>query len=209
MTDIRNIIRKIVIRWQVWQGKAVDIWSKSPYPANVLSNLYSHSFCYDGIECGGMEGFLQSPKQKDVEKQLQVCGMTGKEAKRMINAEWQASQTIWWKGREINRQGGAFLALVKDAYQAMFEQNECFRIALMSTRGKKLYHSQGEHDPHKTILTEQEFCSILTELRDSYDLRSNPMTRNGYPDLQYLPTEVSEARKRMAGTRSCHPARPH
>lgn len=166
-----RIFRKIIISWQVWRGNAVDIWSKSPYPANVLSNLHDNKFCYDGIECNSMEGFLQSLKQKDVEKQRQVCNMTGKEAKRMTNTDWQINQTVCWKGHAINRQSEVFITLVKNAYEAMFEQNERFRIALMSTHGKMLYHSQGEQDSHKTILTEQEFCGILTELRDNYDLR--------------------------------------
>ena len=97
--------------------------------------------------------------------------MAGKEAKRMTNADWQVNQTIWWNGHAIDRQSGVFLTLIKNAYEAMFEQNECFRTALMDTRGKMLYHSQGEKDSHKTILTEREFCGILTDLRDSYDFR--------------------------------------
>lgn len=165
-----NAIRKIRIKWQVWCGKTVDIWSKSPYPADVLSNLHDNGFCYDGIECGSMEGFLQYLKQKDVGKQHQVCRMTGKEAKRKTNADWQVNQIVWWKGLAINRQSDVFLTLIKSAYEAMFEQNACFRTALMETCGKMLYHSQGEQDSHKTILTEREFCGILTDLRDSYDL---------------------------------------
>ena len=161
------MFRKIRIRWQVWRGKAIDIWSKNPYPANVLSNLYGNSFCYDGVECGSMEGFLQSLKYKDIEEQRHICGLPGKEAKRMTTADWQEDQAVWWKGQTINRQSDSFLTLVKDAYKAMFEQNESFRTALMNTRGKALYHSQGEQDSHKTILTEKEFCCILTELRDN------------------------------------------
>ena len=161
------MFRKIRIRWQVWRGKAIDIWSKSPYPANVLSNLYGNNFCYDGVECGSMEGFLQSLKYKDIEEQCHICRLSGKEAKRMTTADWQKDQTVWWKGQTIDRQSDSFLTLVKAAYKAMFEQNESFRTALMSTRGKALYHSQGEQDPHKTILTEQELCGILTDLRDN------------------------------------------
>ena len=33
-------LRDLYIKWQVWRGKALDIWSKSPYPANVLSLYY-------------------------------------------------------------------------------------------------------------------------------------------------------------------------
>jgi hypothetical protein len=42
---------------------------------------------------------------------------------------------------------------------------------LMSTRGMRLFHSRGEQNPFKTILTEQELCQILTNLRDNYDKR--------------------------------------
>ena len=44
-------------------------------------------------------------------------------------------------------------------------------MALMETRGMTLYHSRGESNPYKTILTEQEFCGVLAEIRDSYDMR--------------------------------------
>ena len=114
-----------------------------------------------------MEGFLQSLKYKDIEEQCHICRLSGKEAKRMTTADWQKKQAVWWKGQMIDRQSETFLRLVRAAYKAMFEQNESFRTALMSTRSKALYHSQGEQDPHKTILTEQEFCGILTDLRDN------------------------------------------
>ena len=77
------MFRKLKIKWLVWRGKAVDIWSKSAYPADVLSNLSNNSFCFDGIACGSMEGFLQSLKYKDTDKQQQICGLPGKEAKMM------------------------------------------------------------------------------------------------------------------------------
>lgn len=162
---MKNILRKIRIRWQVWRGKAVDIWSKSPWPANVLSNLSDNGFCFDGVECGSMEGFLQSLKQKNIDEQFRICRMSGKNAKRMTVSSWQADQTVWWKGQPVGRQSDGFRQLVSRAYQAMFDQNECFRTALMSTCGMALYHSKGETDPRKTILTEQEFCDILTALR--------------------------------------------
>ena len=166
-------LRNLYIRWKVWRGKALDIWSKSPYPANVLSNLCSNGFRFDGVLCGSMEGFLQSLKYQDTGRQRQICSMKGKNAKNMTLSHWQTDQIVWWKGTEINRQSKEFQDLIRRAYQAMFEQNERFRIALMSTRGIKLYHSQGEQNPYKTILTESEFCSVLTEMRDSYDRNSS------------------------------------
>lgn len=166
-------LRNFYIKWQVWRGKALDIWSKSPYPANVLSNLCSNGFRFEGVLCGSMEGFLQSLKYQNIDKQRQICSMKGKNAKNMTSTHWQTDQTVWWKGIAINRQSLDFQDLIRRAYQAMFEQNERFRIALMSTRGMKLYHSQGEQNSFKTILTESEFCSTLTEIRESYDVRHN------------------------------------
>ena len=171
------MFRKLHIKWLVWKGKAVDIWSKSDYPADVLSNLCSNGFRFDGMVCGSMEGFLQSLKQKDKEKQRQICQMKGKNAKKMSSTGWQTDQIVWWKGVAIDRQSEEYGHLVRRAYQAMFEQNERFRTALMSTRGMELYHSRGESDPFKTILTTQEFCSILTDLRDNYDKRDKGIER--------------------------------
>lgn len=166
-------LRNFFIKWQVWRGKALDIWSKSPYPANVLSNLCSNGFRFEGVLCGSMEGFLQSLKYQNIDKQRQICSMKGKNAKNMTSTHWQTDQIVWWKGIAINRQSQEFQDLIRRAYQAMFEQNERFRIALMSTRGMKLYHSQGEQNSFKTILTESEFCSTLTEIRESYDVLHN------------------------------------
>ena len=59
--------------------------------------------------------------------------------------------------------------------QAMFDQNDRFRAALMASRGRRLYHSQGNTDPFKTILTQEEFCSILMEIRDAYDARDKQL----------------------------------
>ena len=37
----------------------LDIRSNGLYPSNVLSNMCSNGFRFDGIVCGSMEGFLQ------------------------------------------------------------------------------------------------------------------------------------------------------
>ena len=103
--------------------------------------------------------------------------MEGKTAKKMTSTGWQTDQIIWWKGVAIDRQSEDYGQLVRRAYQAMFEQNERFRTALMSTRGQILFHSRGESNPFKTILTEDELCTMLTELRDNYDKRDNCVER--------------------------------
>ena len=41
------------------ETNTLDIRSNGLYPSNVLSNLCSNAFVFDGVECGSMEGFLQ------------------------------------------------------------------------------------------------------------------------------------------------------
>lgn len=160
-----NALHKLSVKLMVFMGKAVNISSKGKYPGDILSNLRSNRFVFDGVACGSMEGFLQSLKREDVARQQEICALMGRDAKRAATTNWQRDQRVWWKGQAIERQSEGFQTLVRRAYDALFEQNTRFRIALMSTKGKRLYHLHGGDDPRKTILTAQEFCQILTELR--------------------------------------------
>lgn len=153
------------------ETNTLDIRSNGLYPSNVLSNLCSNGFRLDGMVCGSMEGFLQSLKRKELDKQRQICSMKGGNARKMSVTSWQTDQVVWWKGQAIDRQSEEYQRLICRAYQAMFEQSERFRAALMQTRGITLVHTSGEPSSYKTILTPSEFCGILMDLRDSYDLR--------------------------------------
>ncbi len=153
------------------ETNTLDIRSNGLYPSGVLSNLCSNGFRFDGVVCGSMEGFLQSLKQQEKNKQLQICQMKGGNARKHSVTSWQTDQIVWWKGLAYDRQSEEYQKLIRRAYQAMFDQSERFRAALMQTRDITLIHSSGEESPYKTILTEQEFCQILTEMRDNYDKR--------------------------------------
>ena len=155
----------------------LDIRSNGLYPSNVLSNLCSNGFRFDGVVCGSMEGFLQSLKQQEKSKQLQICQMKGGNARKRSVTSWQTNQIVWWKGQAYDRQSEEYQELIRRAYQAMFDQSERFRAALMLTRGITLTHSSGETNPYKTILTAQEFCTILTEMRDNYDKRDKGLVQ--------------------------------
>lgn len=170
------------------ETNTLDIRSNGQYPSNVLSNLCSNGFRFDGVICGSMEGFLQSLKQQDLEKQRQICSMKGGNARKRSVSSWQTDQIVWWKGQAVNRQSDEYQMLIRQAYKAMFEQNERFRVALMSTRGVTLIHTTGEANPFKTILSPAELCGTLMEMRDEYDLRiseqaKEPLVREiGYGD---------------------------
>lgn len=161
------------------ETNTLDIRSNGLYPSNVLSNLCSNGFRFEGMVCGSMEGFLQSLKQKDMDRQRQICSMKGGNARKHSVTSWQTDQIVWWKGIAIDRQGDEYQKLLRRAYQAMFDQSERFRAALMSTRGITLVHGSGEGSPFRTILTRQEFCQILTEMRDNYDKRDKNLENMG------------------------------
>ena len=59
----------------------------------------------------------------------------------------------------------------------------------MATRGMRLYHSRCKSNPYKTILTKQEFCHILTDLRDKYDRRDKGL---GHRRLIFVEVEYDE-----------------
>jgi len=148
------------------ETNTLDIRSNGLYPSNVLSNMCDNGFVFDGVECGSMEGFLQSIKHKDIDKQCQICSMKVGYAKKHRVKSWQIDQMVYWKGKAISRHSDEYQELLRRVYRAMFNQNDIFRSALLSTRGTTLTHSCGEEDPFKTILTKYEFCQILTELQN-------------------------------------------
>lgn len=145
--------------------ETIDIYSKGEYPANVLSNFYPNGFTFDGMECASMEGFLQSLKYRNPQKQQEVCGMVGKEAKVAGNKKrlWKLTGNLYWKGKRYKRKSKEFDELRFNAYKALLG-NETFRAALESVNGRELKHSIGKHRRRTTVLTEEEFIGYLNGL---------------------------------------------
>ena len=146
-------------------GLAIDIHSSQRWPSYALSNFYPHEFEFEGMKCGSMEGFLQAIKTNDPNRQKLVCSLSRRDAKMRSTDTWKKEQNLYWKGKTYNRHGYKYQFLLRRAYRAMIKQCPKFRDALNATGIKCLYHTIGKTDAHDTILTEQEFCTILTELR--------------------------------------------
>ena len=149
------------------ETNTLDIRSNGLYPSNVLSNLCSNSFRFDGMICGSMEGFLQALKYVCPKKQREICKLTGKTAKKSGDGKilWMLLHEAFWQGKRYDRLSPEFRELIFRAYRAMYEQNAAFRAAIEETREKRLIHSIGEPNPKKTILTEREFICMLYRLR--------------------------------------------
>ena len=145
----------------------MDIGRRASYPASDLSNFAPHSFVFDGIKCASMEGLLQSFKYDDPVIQIELCGLTGFDAKRRgqeRDAVWKKAQTLWWKGVVYDRNRRPYQELLDCAFNSL-SQNELFKKALRDTGLLPLTHSIGKSDLSDTILTELEFCSRLESLR--------------------------------------------
>ena len=149
----------------------MDIGSGNAYPSNSLSNFAPHPFEIDGVLCNSMEGFLQSLKFKSVEMQEHVCTLVGYAAKKKgKDKNWQESQTLYWKGKEIKRSSQECQDLLDKAYERLFT-NSKFKAALIATNNAVLTHNIGKSKQNETVLTRNEFCSRLMKLRDNGSLK--------------------------------------
>jgi predicted NAD-dependent protein-ADP-ribosyltransferase YbiA (DUF1768 family) len=144
----------------------MDIGSGNSYPAAALSNFAPHPFEIDGIRCNSMEGFLQSLKFKSEDMQREVCLLVGMKAKyKGKKKNWYVTQTLWWRGKEIDRHSEEYQKLLNKAFYRL-ALNTRFRAALLASGNAVLTHTIGKSDPSKTVLTTQEFCSRLMRLRE-------------------------------------------
>ncbi|MCC8042613.1 MAG: hypothetical protein LIO69_03760 [Oscillospiraceae bacterium] len=150
------------------EKECIDIHGQGEYPANAISNFAPHSFTLDGVRCGSMEGFLQSLKFKNPEKQHQVCALSGFDAKRSAgkwrNFRWKITGCLYWQGERIERCSDEYYRLIDRAYEELSKDKD-FTEALLSTGDKPLIHSVGGHKMKKTVLTEYEYVTRLTLIR--------------------------------------------
>ena len=145
--------------------KNANICTQGRHPEDILSNLCGNDFCFDEIQCGCMESFLQALMYQDEQLQLTICRCKARELERFSNINWDGSMPLWWKSRQINRHSAEYESLLLEAYQSLFLWCARFRDALMATEGKQLVYNSGNKDPNKSNLTDDEFCAILMTVR--------------------------------------------
>ncbi|XLQ19781.1 MAG: hypothetical protein ACKUBY_04270 [Candidatus Moraniibacteriota bacterium] len=146
--------------------ESIDIHSHGKYPANLLSNLYQCPFYFDGVYCATREGLLQAFKTKFLNEQLWLCSLTGYEVQKTGQEynNWKKDQILYWKGKTYKRDSEEYWDLLKRVFDL---ENISLDVvaALLATRNRKLIHSIGKSDITDTILTEEEFCSLMTNAR--------------------------------------------
>lgn len=106
-------------------------------------------------------------KFETVETQNGVFERVGVKAKlRGKKRKWYLDQTLYWQGTPMKRDSEEYKNVVREAFYALAE-NIDFQQTFLATGDKRLYHTMGKSNSTRTILTEEEFCGILTEVRTS------------------------------------------
>ena len=102
----------------------------------------------------------------DTEAQAEIRALAGEAAQKAGRRyDWTRDGLLWWRGEPLDRLSDAYQELLDRAYAALADQSEPFRRALLATGEAQLTHSIGQSDPCETILTAEEFCTRLTQLR--------------------------------------------
>ena len=153
--------------YNAMKTRVLDIKSDAPSVGGRLSNFTKRKFIFDGVQCGSIEGVLQSFKFPDPVKQEEVCALYWGSAKKAgKNQDWQTEQALYWQGVSYPRDSVEYQELLDRLYQAAFDQDESFRDDLrVKAKEYKLTHSIGRNDIRETILTKDEFISRLEKLR--------------------------------------------
>jgi hypothetical protein len=101
----------------------------------------------DGIQFGGLEGFLQGCKVKNVEQQRRIFRLSGLAAQQAGRSYARAQDhgTLFWLGVPFSRYSEAWKELYTNAYFEAAIQNKGFRDALQASKGKILKHSMASH----------------------------------------------------------------
>jgi predicted NAD-dependent protein-ADP-ribosyltransferase YbiA (DUF1768 family) len=152
----------------------MDIGSGKEYPACALSNFSPHPFVFRGFQVSSMEGFLQGLKFASPDKQEYVFKLVGRAAKFAgQHKKWWRDQRLYFQGEPINRCSADYDKLLVEVYTEMTKQSDSFRRALLASQNATFRHSIGKSDIHKTVLTEREFCNLLSIMR--HKLQNNQL----------------------------------
>lgn len=138
-----------------------------PGIGGILSNLKKRSFMFAGINCNSIEGVLQGIKFKDVDKQKKIAIRHGMDAKRSGQGKRLDRQGMLahWNGQSYRRDSKAYNQFVRSIYWAACWADVDMQVALIESGDRPFIHPIGSKDIEKSVLTENEFVTILTDLR--------------------------------------------
>jgi hypothetical protein len=145
----------------------IDISYKSmETESRILSNLYPYKFDYFGNISSSIEAVIQSLKYENSEIRktcLDYYGIDAYHLRGITPFDWQKTGMLY-AYKPINRFSEEYQNFLDELYFLAY-QNPIFKNNLICSKNKKLDHTIGEDDPHKTTLTRTEYISRLYALR--------------------------------------------
>lgn len=104
--------------------------------------------------------------------QKEICKLVGYKAKKTGHKKnWWTKQTLFWNGEPIKRESEEYQELLDEAFTCLFVQNDAAQRALLASCKATLTHSIGKRKKNETVLTKQEFCSRLMDIRLQLQLK--------------------------------------
>lgn len=159
---------------RVWRNpNIIDISYADPNSA-VLSTLFPHKFtlktAYGMKKYNSIAGFLLTIcwPGADIGIYDELARLSGLDAvkARTVLPNWRETQSVTWNRKVIGRNSNEYQEMLKYVFDEVFEQSHLFRLAIMKSRGKILMNVDGETDRSKTLITSEEFLSLLNRQRD-------------------------------------------
>lgn len=176
-TDIINNLKQPVIvdntrklkeQYAVEKLNILNVGDKSNPLAKDLSNFTERHFIIDGVTCHSIEGFIQSLKFSDPEKQKEICKSVGPIAKslgKQATKDWKLDNKLYWNGQTIDRRSDEYQEIITKLFDTVFDQDPTYREAIKQAQPFILIHSIGKLYFYQTTLTQKEFVNQLNRLK--------------------------------------------
>lgn len=143
-----------------------NVNSRSRNPnAKLLSALANRPFEIDGQMFSSIEGFYQGIRfPPDDRRRLRAFASSYGYAQQFRREG--SKEFVWWQDKQIPYGSAEHKALIELAFRADFDQNPDRLEALKRTKGLRIRHETGEEDEPDSPFTKEEFCTLLTKIRE-------------------------------------------
>jgi predicted NAD-dependent protein-ADP-ribosyltransferase YbiA (DUF1768 family) len=154
-------------RQEVESMDTINVSSGSKNPnERILSNLFKASFALDGFLFESTEGMIQgikfSPENPLRWRTFLLSGLEAKEMSKQAEGKY-----VWLlDGNRVAFGSPEHAKLIERSIRAKFQQNKVMIYALLATEDKIITHETGEEENPNTSLEKEDFCKILTNIRN-------------------------------------------
>ena len=144
--------------------------SSADWRGVALSNFCLSPFVLDGVLLASVEGFIQGIKFPPGDPLRELAFVASGQQAKGFSAQ-AAGQHVWWAEELLDYGSAAHLALIGRAMHARIAQNSGLQAVLRSTGKATIVHETGVPEAVTTSLKAEDFCRIMSAIRDELDWR--------------------------------------